>query len=242
MISKDYQGATLNGKHTFDDYKMIIGNTDIVSMPKPKTIYIDVPGSSKRIDLSESLTGMVEYENRVLKLVLGSTNHPMKWPKIVSNLMDELLGKKVRVILDIDPSFYYEGRCEQIEFNRTGSLGEIELLIDAQPFKMDITSSAEDWLWDSFSFEEGIIREYMDILVFNNKVQEVKGYPYPQVPIFHVSNISDSAMVYSSINSKFFNLQNGENRFAELKIGEKGDTLIFYGNFTVSVELRGRYL
>ena len=55
-------GATINGKHTWKDYGLVIGNTDIVSEPSPKTNYIEVPGSSIRIDLTETLTGQVEYE------------------------------------------------------------------------------------------------------------------------------------------------------------------------------------
>ena len=43
-------GATINGKHTWKDYGLVIGNTDIVSEPSPKTNYIEVPGSSKLLE------------------------------------------------------------------------------------------------------------------------------------------------------------------------------------------------
>ena len=31
-------GATINGKHTWKDYGLVIGNTDIVSEPSPKIL------------------------------------------------------------------------------------------------------------------------------------------------------------------------------------------------------------
>ena len=64
-------GVAINGKHTWKDYGLVIGNTDIVGEPSPKTNYIEVPGSSIRIDLTETLTGQVEYESRQLKFSLG---------------------------------------------------------------------------------------------------------------------------------------------------------------------------
>ena len=64
-------GAAINGKHTWKDYGLVIGNTDIVGEPSPKTNYIEVPGSSIRIDLTETLTGQVDYESRQLKFSLG---------------------------------------------------------------------------------------------------------------------------------------------------------------------------
>ena len=73
-------GATINGKHTWKDYGLVIGNTDIVSEPSPKTNYIEVPGSSIRIDLTETLTGQVEYESRQLKFSLGKMEREDLWP------------------------------------------------------------------------------------------------------------------------------------------------------------------
>lgn len=242
MIAKDYQGASLNGKHTLKDYGLIVGNTDIVGLPKPKTIYIDVPGSSNRIDLSSSLTGRIEYENRTLRLMLGGTGNPMRWPSKVSRVLRDLHGRTVKVILDIDPSFYYEGRCKAVNFERNQRLGQIELEIDAAPFKMDLTASDEDWLWDSFSFEEGIIREYMDIQVSGQKEYFVLGYPYPVTPVFRVEGKTGNGSLYVARLSKTFELQNGMNRFPEIEVGEEGDAYRFYGNYTVSISLRGRYL
>ena len=73
-------GAAINGKHTWKDYGLVIGNTDIVGEPSPKTNYIEVPGSSIRIDLTETLTGQVEYESRQLKFSLGKMEREDVWP------------------------------------------------------------------------------------------------------------------------------------------------------------------
>ena len=86
-------GATINGKHTWKDYGLVIGNTDIVSEPSPKTNYIEVPGSSIRIDLTETLTGQVEYESRQLKFSLGKMEREDLWPESIL-LADPVILKR----------------------------------------------------------------------------------------------------------------------------------------------------
>lgn len=80
-------GAAINGKHTWKDYGLVIGNTDIVGEPSPKTNYIEVPGSSIRIDLTETLTGQVEYESRQLKFSLGKMEREDVWPLFYRTLL-----------------------------------------------------------------------------------------------------------------------------------------------------------
>lgn len=114
-------GATINGKHTWKDYGLVIGNTDIVSEPSPKTNYIEVPGSSIRIDLTETLTGQVEYESRQLKFSLGKMEREDLWPVFYRTFLKAYQGKEVRVVLDQEPDVYYHGRAEVSGFSRNGS-------------------------------------------------------------------------------------------------------------------------
>ena len=155
-------GATINGKHTWKDYGLVIGNTDIVSEPSPKTNYIEVPGSSIRIDLTETLTGQVEYESRQLKFSLGKMEREDLWPVFYRTFLKVYQGKEVRVVLDQEPDVYYHGRAEVSGFSRNGRLGTFTLTVDADAYKYELNVSSEDWLWDILNFETGIIRDTVE--------------------------------------------------------------------------------
>lgn len=180
-------GAKFNDKHTYKDYGFVIGNSDIVGIPKPKLFLIEIPGSSEIIDLSEALTGRVEYESRTLKFKLGGLNKIDEWASVVSNFLEDVHGKKVKVILDDDIEYYYIGRCTVTNYERSLLIGELDVEVLCEPYKWEITSSDEDWLWDSFNFNSGIIREYKNIRVDNEEFDIfIPGSSIPITPSFYV--------------------------------------------------------
>lgn len=232
-------GATINGKHTLRDYGLVIGNTDIVEEPTPKTNYIDIPGSSHRLDLTETLTGNVAYNSRQLKFSLGGFMAPGDWPEFYSALMNELHGKSVEVVLDNDPLYYYSGRAQLSGFARTGRLGTFTLTVNADAYKYEITSSTDDWIWDTFSFEDGIIREYSDIAVSGSTSKFIDGSDIPVVPVFYISDLSTATSAYVTYNGVKHTFSEGKNRFGDIVIPTAGARLYFYGTYTMTIEFRG---
>ena len=232
-------GASINGKHTMKDYGLVISNTDVVEAPTPKTSYVDIPGSSQRLDLTTTLTGRVEYNSRKLTFSLGGFMSPERWPVFYNNLVNLYQGKEVQIVLDQEPEYYYHGRAELSDFSRNQMLGTFTLTVDADAYKYERTASNEEWLWDSFSFETGIIRDYQNISVSSSKSMKIEGSKIPVVPVFYVSGIESGASAYISYSGKRYNLANGKNRFADLSIPTIGATLYFYGTFTMMIEFRG---
>lgn len=230
-------GATINGKHTLRDYGLVIGNTDIVGAPEIKKNYVDIPGASKRLDLTEALTGKPEYGSRKLTFKFGGMDRIDGWAGRISSFFNELHGKTVQVILDNDPEYYYEGRAEVSGLERARTLGTFTMEVDAEPFKFELTGSDEDWLWDPFNFETGIIREYMDIEVSGSKTYRVPGSKIGIVPVFAVTKLSGTA--YVTFAGKRYELKSGKNRFPELVIPTGGASVRFTGAFTVSIGFRG---
>ena len=234
-------GATINGKHTFKDYGLVISNNDVVGTPEVKTNIIEVPGSSVRIDLTETLTGHAEYGGRTLTFTLGKNLESSMWDEFMRVFYNTYHGQSVKVILDSSPDYYFTGRASVEDFDRTRSLGTFTLTVDADPYRYDLTNSTEDWLWDSFNFETGVIREYSNIAVSSSYSLFVPGSSVPITPTFKVSNITSSA-AYVTANSKRYTLNSGNNRLAELSIPTTGCTLTFSGAFTVSVIFQGKSL
>ena len=51
-----FTGALIGDEHTLRDWGAIITNSDVIGMPEPNTVLLEVPGRSGRLDLSEVLT------------------------------------------------------------------------------------------------------------------------------------------------------------------------------------------
>ena len=48
-----FTGALIGDEHTLRDWGAIITNSDVIGMPEPNTVLLEVPGRSGRLDLSE---------------------------------------------------------------------------------------------------------------------------------------------------------------------------------------------
>ena len=233
-------GLMIDGKHTSElGLKMTSMH---IPMPKPKTYLINVPYASGSIDLSE-VTGNVNYENRKgiefsFVLYYGAYD---KWAMALSNIAAWIHGKKVKVILDNDFNFYYICRLEVDSKKSNCVNSKIVLSGTGEPFKYDMIASDEEWLWDPFSFETGIIRELSDILITDTDREVViPGGGAPAVPEFIVMQSAELKVIY---NGRVFEmLFPGTYRFPQIKVGEESVILEFSGTGKLSIRYRGRFL
>ena len=53
-------GVTIGDKHTFKDWGLICTKIEI-SDPERKTYYVSIPGRDGDLDLSEALSGEIQY-------------------------------------------------------------------------------------------------------------------------------------------------------------------------------------
>jgi len=158
------KGVNFGDKHTYQEWKLILTHTDI-SFPNVKKETINIPGADGELDFTESLSGDVKYENRKILFEFVTTDQRITWKNLISEIANYLHGRKFKIILDEDPNFYYYGRAEINQFKSDKSIGTITIECNVEPYKYDLSSSTEDWLWDPFSFENGIIIETQDIKV-----------------------------------------------------------------------------
>lgn len=233
------KGATINGTHTLNDLGLIISNNNIVGFPEPKTKLIDVPGSSRQLDLTETLTGRVEYSGRTLTFEFGGEKDKDAWFSFMERVTTDFHGKQVQVILDIEPEYVYKGRAYISGFEQKGRVGTFKMIVEADAYKYDVASALNTWEWDTLNFEDGIIREYANITVSGTRNITLTGSEKPVVPLFTITNLSTSSAAYIMCAGVRFNLVSGTNRFANLIVPEAGASLIFYGNYTVSIEFEG---
>ena len=132
-----FTGAMIGDEHTLNDWGAVITNSDVIGMPEPNTVLLDVPGRSGRLDLSEVLTGDVTYGNREIKLELASQTDREKWAETCFHIFNKFHGRAVHVTFDEDPGHYYVGRCSVTDPKRIATAGTFTITVDAEPYRYE---------------------------------------------------------------------------------------------------------
>ncbi len=233
-----YHSITFGNKNTWDDWFLIPSSRPVFNPPEAKTLFLEIPGADGVIDLSTALTGDVRYGSRTGSLEFIVDNGHKEWFELYSDIADYLHGQKMKAILEDDPSYYYEGRFTVNEWksDKLHSLITIDYVVD--PYKLELFSGIENWLWDSFNFETGIIREYKNLSVDGTLNFYIEGSRKPIVPTFIVSS-SNGKGITVVYNGTSYPLKDGENRVINIKLGQGTQLLTFKGNGNVSINYRG---
>lgn len=227
-------GVTFGDKHTYLDWGLLPKSRPTVAPPDVVTNYVDVPGLDGQLDLSEVLTGRVGYQTRDFSaefLVIDARN---RWYTLYSEILDTLHGQRVKIILDEDPVYYYMGRVTVNTLKSDRKTATISLKAVCDPYKLEIAGSLDDWLWDTFNFETGIIRDYKALTVDGTLTLTIPGTRRPCIP-----TITTSTAMTAAFGSKEYALTAGDNRISGICITQGDNVLTFTGNGTVSIDYRG---
>lgn len=227
------KGVRFGNKHTYQEWGIILVHTDI-SFPSAKRELVDIPGSDGVLDFSKSLVNDIKYENRAINFEFITTKPYELWKNLISDIANYLHEQTFKIILDEDPNYYYKGNAKINQFASDKSLGKIVIECDVEPYKYDLTSSNEDWLWDPFDFESGIINETKNIEVKGTRKITIIGRRKKVVPVITCSNSMQVVFNYQT-----YNLLAGKQKRLEIQICEGINELTFIGNGIVDIEYRG---
>lgn len=226
--------------HTYRDWGLELISV-YIPMPATKTYPIDVPGGDGSIDMTEA-NGRAAYSDRegLELLFYFIENDRPSWFHKQSEVATYVHGKKVKLILDDEPDHYYIARLSVNGKRLNPLIGEITMTGTAEPFKCDLQSSQEEWLWDAFNFETGVIRQLSDIAITpSDREITILGAGIDTAPIFVVAEAANLSFKYKE---RTYTLKPGKNRFPAVRVGADDVTLTFSGTGKFSVDYRGRYL
>ena len=131
------QGVIMGDKHTYRDWGLLLKSRPEVSPPRPKLKLIDVPGSDNVIDLTQSLTGQVHYEQRTISFEFITMAERERWSSLYSDILKTLHGKSVRIIMDDDPNFYYTGRVMAGNLEPDKKMAVLRMEAKVEPYKRE---------------------------------------------------------------------------------------------------------
>lgn len=228
-------GVTFGDCHSFRDFGLVLQKV-VLPNPEAKVYEVDIPGGDGSLDLTEVMGG-IHYNNRTMEFTFAFPKGLHLRYAVNSDIASRLHGRKLHITLDDDEGYYYAGRVNYKEWAVDKSLGILTISVSAEPYKYETTSSLEEWLWNPFDFENGLIREYKDLKVNGILELEIPGLQKPVIPTI----ISSSTMTVRFIGKEYV-LKPGANKIYGISITEGDNSLIFSGNGTVSVDYRGGIL
>jgi hypothetical protein len=233
-----YHSIIIGDKNTWADWYLIPSSRPVFNPPTPKTNYVDIPGADWHLDMSTVLTGDITYNGREGSLEFIVDNGHKEWHELYSEILEYLHGRFMKATLEDDPGYYYEGRFSVNEWRSEPNNSRIVIDYNLAPYKYEAASSLDDWIWDTFNFETGIVREYKDLRVDGSLSFVVTGRRMVVVPSFIVKS-DDGSGLKVKFKGNTYNLPDGETRVLNIRTVEGNNVLEFIGHGTVSIDYRG---
>ena len=141
-----YHSITFGEKNTWTDWHLVPTSRPVINPPKPKTQYVDIPGADGSIDLTESLAGRPVFSDRegsIEFIVLNDfniDNYNYNWIDIYTEVLQYLHGRRMRMILEDDPNYYYDGRFAVNSWKSDANNSTITIDYVVGPYKYLVSS------------------------------------------------------------------------------------------------------
>ena len=223
-------GVKIGGYHSYNDLGLIL-TKKVISPPSPQTSNVTVPMRDGSIDLTEALTDDIKYNDRKITLTFSLIGSKATWDSKFSNVANLIHGQRMQLIFDDDPSFYWIGRVSINDWATDRNLGTMVVEATVEPFKYDVFSSAVDWEWDIFDFENGIINELGELVIDGETSVTIICRKKRMFPIF-----TASAAMTVTYDGETFNLSKGSQKMYDIFLVEGNNELTFKGNGTITIE------
>ena len=231
-------------KNTWDDWHLIPTSRPVFNPPSVKTKYLELPGSSRIIDFSEAVKKYPLYGSREGSLEFMVENGHSEWYELYYEILRFLNGKRMQVSSEDDISYYYEGRFSVNEWKSDKHYSIIAIDYKLAPYKLRIHKSTDDWLWDPFNFENGIIQTdfFSDIIVNSENFSDENDFGIfgliGRKPVCPTFIVSDSAL---GITVKFENEELDISRETTFQNGSSVDSKIIMSNVSGCNDITMRF-
>lgn len=235
----NYERQIITKANTWRDWHIVPSSRPVFNPPSPKYVFIDVPGSNNKLDLTGAVSKYVKYDSREGDFEF-IVDPQYRWMDIYEKVLNYLHGQELDCILDDDPEYYYHGRFSVDKWKSDQKRSTITLKYTVDAYKYEKYLSTDNWLWDPFSFETGVVRDYGGIDVINYAKMYINVSEMPVIPQFVVSGLEPGKTLTVKFQNKSYSLKNGNQHVAQIEFGPFSENLLeFYGTATVSIKFKG---
>ena len=133
------------GEHSTADWGLKLYDFQL-TQPEPRTLYVEVPFRDGTLDFSTALTdGLMRYKDRTLTMGFDFLGDWSQWLAAVSKISGALQGQKVHIRTDMDPDYYYVGRCVVSCAKESYALGTITVTATCEPYKYKLSPTVKEF-------------------------------------------------------------------------------------------------
>lgn len=236
MYVTEYNGehsVVFGNKDSWKDWHLIPSSRPVFATPEVKTNFIDIPGADGGIDLSEALSGYPVYKNRNGSFkFLVDPNH-MSWNVKLAEITEYLHGKTLRAILSDEPSYFYEGRFWVSSWESGSNISSVTIGYDVEPYKRNVVGTLDEWIWDTFNFETGVIQNYKLVDVNGSLTLTIIGDAQRVSPIF--TSTADMTITY---NGSTYPIKKGTSKIYGVTFGNGNNIVTINGTGRISIDYR----
>lgn len=134
------KGITFGGLHSLEDFKLILTSKEVGS-PSIKERKIDIEGADGFLDLTDFFGGEPKFENVTHRFDFSTIVPQSEFLSLFSSIKNALHGKRMRIILDDDPLFYYIGRIYVSQLANDKNIGRVSVECDCEPYKYKLNKT-----------------------------------------------------------------------------------------------------
>lgn len=204
------KGVRFDGLHSYYEWGLILQEKTIES-PKPKINTVEIEGADGVLDYTEFF-GDVKFENRQLSFKFIKAQIILDgFLSLYSLVQDMIQGRKMQVVLDDDPAYFYLGRVSINEWKSNKNIGEIVIEVDAEPYKYKMAETTVTKIVDGT----------LAIMLDNSRM--------PTVP-----TITASSAMQFVFEGKTFAADAGTFRLPELQLKQGQNIVTVTGSGTVA--------
>lgn len=202
-------GVIFGEKHSWHDYEAIM-NYARITPPAIKENYVDIAGGNSTIDLTEAVGGVVFNDGNI------EFKFTLFFEEQKNRMKSQLHGRRVDIILEKEPEYYYDGRLsfDNEQLNKT--VYELYANAKVKPYKMERNLSVH---------VEKVTEREKDILLFNDRM--------PTMPVITIEG--NVKLKYGQL---IFDLTNGVYQIAEVTLYDGMNRLTVSGNGSIKLEYR----
>lgn len=204
-----------------------------ISPPTVKNPSVNIPLANGGI-VSNPLRRVL-FDTRKIDLILDAklTQAGEAYTKF-SKLGEYLFSKpKYEITFEWDKNFFWLGRCTNVDIKRTyDKYVEYEIQFEVEPYKYDIQVAGEPWLWNPFSFLNGIIASKPQTILTEGQFY-IFNRLQPVNPT--IESTQQCKVVFEDVE---YNIQIGSNYFESLILKQGKNLIKVIGDTTITFKYR----
>ncbi len=127
------KGITFGDYHSFRDFSLILKPL-VIESPAVKEKKIEIEGADSDLDLTDFF-GEPKYENVRHKFEFSTIVPESGFLSLFSTIKNAIHGKKMRIILDDDPHYFWIGRLHVSSFHNERNVGVVSIEANCEPYK-----------------------------------------------------------------------------------------------------------